>query len=229
MQGHTACWRLYRRNAAPHSCAAGRSNQRAMIVTEPHTLRGLVGLPTTPASLKDSALIMIDCQNTYLEGIMKLQGVEGAIEICKTMLFRARQEGAQVVHIRHDAGPGSPYDVSGHIGAIADVVKPLSGEPVITKNYPSSFEKTTLDEELKKRGVKNLVYVGFMTHMCVNSTARAGFNLGYAGTVVAPATATRDLPNPAGGVVPAAEVHRAALASVGDLFAIVVNDPAAIP
>jgi hypothetical protein len=64
---------------------------------------------------------------------------------------------------------------------------------------------------------------------CVNSTARAGFNRGYAGTVVADATATRDLPNPTGGVVPASAVHAAALTALGDLFAIVVGDPSAIP
>ena len=33
-----------------------------------------------------------------------------------------------------------------------------------------------------------------MTHMCVNSTARDAFNLGYRPTVVASATATRELP-----------------------------------
>jgi nicotinamidase-related amidase len=32
-----------------------------------------------------------------------------------------------------------------------------------------------------------------MTHMCVNSTARGAFNLGYAPTVVANATATGDI------------------------------------
>ena len=47
-----------------------------------------------------------------------------------------------------------------------------------------------LDAELKKLGVKDVVYAGFMTHMCVNSTTRASFNHGYANTVVAGATAT---------------------------------------
>lgn len=62
-----------------------------------------------------------------------------------------------------------------------------------------------------------------MTHMCVNSTARGAFNLGYNVTVVAGATATRDLPVPWGGVVPARSVHDASLAGIADLFAVVVN------
>src|SRR5262245_24087722 len=69
----------------------------------------------------------------------------------------------------HDEGPGTPYDVSAPIGQIADMVAPLEGETVIVKNYPSAFEKTALDAELKKLGVKNVIYAGFMTHMCVNS------------------------------------------------------------
>jgi nicotinamidase-related amidase len=193
-------------------------------MTDAHTLRGLVGLPATPAPLKESALIMIDCQNTYTTGIMKLEGVEAAMAECQTLLAKARKAGAHVIHIQHDAGPGSPYDVTAEIGEIADAVAPEKGEWLVTKLYPSSFEQTALHEELQRRGVKNLVYAGFMTHMCVNSTARAGFNHGYAGTVVASATATRRLPDPRGGEVAAADVHRGALAGIADLFAIVVKD-----
>jgi hypothetical protein len=38
----------------------------------PKTLREVSGLGSQPASLKDSALIMIDLQNTYREGVMRL-------------------------------------------------------------------------------------------------------------------------------------------------------------
>jgi nicotinamidase-related amidase len=169
--------------------------QRGNGMTQPqiqaHTLRGLVGLPATPALLKDSALIMIDCQNTYTTGIMKLVDVEPAMEACRALLSRARKEGAHIIHIQHEAGAGSPYDTKAEIGQIADAVAPEKGELVITKGYPSSFEATDLEAELKRRQVNNLVYCGFMTHMCINSTARAGFNRGFAGTVVANATATR--------------------------------------
>ena len=197
-------------------------------MTASQTLRSLAGLPTAPAPLRDSALVMIDFQNTYTTGVMQLENAGAALEAASRLLARARAEGAPVIHIQHDDGPGSLYDVAAEIGRIAAPVAPAPGETIITKTYPSSFEKTTLDEELKRLGVQNVVYAGFMTHMCVNSTARVGFNLGYAGTVVAAATATRSLPDPQGGVVPAAEVHRAALAALGDLFAIVVEDQTAI-
>lgn len=186
------------------------------------TLRSLMALPDTPAPLSQSVLVLIDCQNTYREGIMQLEGVEPALAECARLLQRAREAGATVIHIRHDAGPGTPYDVQARIGAIADIVAPAAGETVITKGFPSSFEQTSLDAELKKTGTTDLVLAGFMTHMCVNSTARAAFNHGYRPTVVASATATRALANPLGGVLAAETVHDAALAALSDMFAIVL-------
>jgi len=193
------------------------------------TLRSLLQLPTEPQPLSKSALILIDCQNTYREGVMQLEGVEPALKECAALLARARDAGAPVIHIQHDAGPGSPYDTKAHIGSIADVVAPRAGEKVIIKAYPSSFEKTDLDAELKRLGVTDLVIAGFMTHVCVNSTSRAAFNLGYRPTVVASATATRSLPNPIGSDLPAQEVHEAALAALADIFAIVVPDGSKVP
>ena len=77
------------------------------------------------------------------------------------MLKRFRAAGRPVIHIMHDAGPGTPYDVSAPIGQIADIVAPIEGETVMVKNYPSAFEKTALDAELKRLGVKKRDLCGF--------------------------------------------------------------------
>ena len=154
------------------------------------TLRELTGMDPNPSPISDSALVLIDCQQTYREGIMQLVGVEPALQEAAELLRRFREAGRPVIHIMHD-GPGTPYDVKAPIGQIADIVAPIEGETVVVKNYPSAFEKTALDAELKKLGVKNVIYAVFMTHMCVNSTTRSSFNHGYANTVVAGATATR--------------------------------------
>ena len=63
--------------------------------------------------------------------------------------------------------------------------------------------------------------------MCINSTARGAFSLGFAPVVVAGATATRDLPIN-GEVVPAAALQSASLAALADLFALVVPDTAGL-
>ncbi len=187
------------------------------------TLREIVGLGLAPAPLKESALIMIDCQNTYRKGLMQLTGVEVAILEARRLLARARELKIPVIHIQHDAGVGSPYDTSAEIGAICDEVAPIAGEPVIKKNYPNSFVATDLDQQLKALGIKNIVLAGFMTHMCINSTAHGGFNLGYAVTVVASATATRPLQAANGKVLSAQEVQDGAIASTRDLYAAIAD------
>lgn len=193
------------------------------------TLRKLLGLSAAPAPLSKSALILVDCQNTYREGLMQLDGVEPALVQCASLLARARKLGIPVFHIQHDGGVGTPYDITSPIGQIADPVQPADGEPVVVKNYPNSFLNTDLHQRLQAVDAKNLVIVGFMTHMCISSTARAAFDLGYANnTVVAGATASRPLPLGEGAEQPAAQVHAANLAAIADLFAVVVPNEAAI-
>ncbi len=197
-------------------------------MSEPTTLRALSGLPSTPASLADSTLIMIDCQNTYVRGVMALDGVAAALDESAELLERARSAGIPIIHFKHDAGEGSPYDVRAEIGQIVDQVAPHGDETVIVKQFPNSFVQTDLDDRLKAASARNLVLAGFMTHMCVNSTARGAFNLGYAPTVVASATATRALPSTP-DTVSSAALQAASLAAIGDLFGIIVPDVAAIP
>lgn len=194
------------------------------------TLRGLMGLGNTPAPLADSALVMIDCQNTYRRGVMQLAGVETAVSEASDLLARARRTGSPIIHVMHDAGEGSPYDVRAEIGQISDEVAPQDDEPVIVKNFPNAFVETDLLDELRNLApAQDLVIAGFMTHMCVNSTARGAFSNGFRPAVVASATATRELPSPDGSVVPASAVQQASLASLSDMFGIVVESPNSFP
>jgi nicotinamidase-related amidase len=198
-------------------------------VPEPTTLRALADLPLQPVSLAESTLVLIDCQNTYTRGVMELEGVQAALDEAEILLDRARSAGIPIVHIQHDDGPGSLYDIEGESGAIVPRVAPRNGEPVVVKNYPNSFVQTDLDDVLKTSNASNLILAGFMTHMCVNSTARGAFNLGYAPTVVAAATATRALPGLRDATVPAEAVQNASLAAIADLFAVVVPGAGDIP
>lgn len=198
------------------------------MTTPSPTLRELTGMPGDPAPLTGSALVMIDLQNTYTRGVMALENVEPAIEQAAQLLRRARAAGSTIVHVQHEAGAGTPYDTNAEIGEIVDAVAPEPGELRIVKNFPSSFVQTDLEEQLRAAGVTNLVLAGFMTHMCVNSTARSAFNLGFAPTVVAGATATRSLPSP-DGPVPASSLQSASLAALQDMFAVVVPDAASVP
>jgi len=191
-------------------------------MTSPKTLAELAGLQLSPTSLRESALLMVDYQNTYLHGPMRLVGVEQAIEEAVHVLDRARQANAPIFHIAHDAGPGSLYDVQGESGAITTPLAAAGDEPTIFKNYPNSFAQTDLHERLQALGINKLVVVGFMTHMCVSSTARGALDLGYQTTIVAGATATRDLPTTDGRVLTAGQLKEASLAGLSDMVSSVV-------
>ena len=198
-------------------------------MTENATLRQLVGLADEPAAMAESTLIMIDCQNTYTQGVLELEGVQPALDQAGELLDRARSARIPVVHIMHDGGKGSPFDIRDHIGQIVDRVAPREGELVIVKTFPNAFTGTDLDVRLAAAPGKDLILAGFMTHMCVNSTARGAFNLGYRPTVVAGATATRALPGPDGKLVSAPALQSASLAGISDLFGIVVPTAGGIP
>ena len=194
------------------------------MTTASPSLRDITGMGYGHASLKDSALIMVDCQNAYRRGIMQLTNVEPAIKEAQKLLQMARDLKIPIIHIQHDAGVGTPYDVTAEIGAISDEVAPKNGEAVVTKNYPNAFVATPLEAQLKALGIENIVLAGFMTHMCINSTARGAFNLGFKPTVVASACATRSLTGANGKVIDAQTMHDGALAAIRDLFAVVLDD-----
>jgi nicotinamidase-related amidase len=189
------------------------------------TLLDLAGAPTHPSALDRSVLVIIDAQRDYLDGVLPLAGIGPALEEAARLLALARREGVPVVHVVHHGKPGAAlFDPTGPGSEILPAVAPIDGEAVIVKGLPNSFAGTELDRRLKLIGRPELILAGFMTHMCVSSTARAALDLGYRNTIVANATATRDLPDGAGGVIPAAELHRANLAALSDRFSIVVPD-----
>ncbi|MFB6841714.1 isochorismatase family protein [Streptomyces sp. NPDC056361] len=193
-------------------------------MTASTTLRDVIGLPQELPRLAESALIMIDFQNTYREGVMALDGAEEALAAGARLLAAARAAGAPVVHVVNDGGEGTPYDIRAEIGAISAEVAPVEGEKVVVKQVPDAFHATDLQETLQGLGVTgDLVIAGFMTHMCVLFTAQGAFNLGYRPTVVAEATATRPLAAPDGTVLSSDALQAAALTTVADLFGTVAR------
>jgi nicotinamidase-related amidase len=185
------------------------------------TLRQLNQYDETPATLADSSLVLVDYQNTYTTGVMELAGWEQALDAAAQLLARAREEGATVIHVVNDGGAGTPYDIRAEIGQIHPKVAPIEGEPVVVKQAPNAFVGTDLAEHLDAAGHESVVIAGFMTHMCVAFTTQGAFLRGNRATVVADACATRALPI-AGHELDASQVHHGALATIADLFGVVV-------
>ncbi len=183
-----------------------------------------------PGTLDDSVLVLIDCQLEYLTGALPLSGIQAAIAENAALLRLAREARTPVVHVIHHNRPGAVLvDPCGPFAAIIPDLAPHPGEMVVVKSLPSAFAKTSLASVIDDTDRRSLIFGGFMTHMCVSTTVRAAVELGYRCTVVAGATATRDLPDPGGGaVIPASAVQRIALAELADRFAVIVSTAAAL-
>lgn len=67
---------------------------------------------------------------------------------------------------------------------LIDELRPLAQDIVIEKSRYSGFFNTALDSMLRSRGIRNLVFVGIATNVCVESTLRDGFFLEYFGVAL---------------------------------------------
>jgi nicotinamidase-related amidase len=193
-------------------------------MSEPKTLLELAGADLKPATMSNATLVLIDYQNEYVAGPLGLPGAAPAIERAARLLRLAREAGAPVIHVAHKGRPGGLFDREAERGQIIAALAPCPGETVIEKGLPNAFAGTDLHTALGKAVRKDIIIAGFMTHMCVSSTARAALDLGYRVTIDAGACATRDLPDGAGGHVEADVVHKVALVELSDRFAIIARD-----
>ena len=186
------------------------------------TLFQLTGSEHGPANWQEAVLIIIDAQNEYRIGDMRLPNVEPATAQISLLLAKARAEQTPVIHIRHMGVVGYLFDPEGPRGQIFDELAPLVGEVIIDKPLPNAFAQSNLHNVIKNTQRSALIVCGFMTHMCVSATVRAAKDLGYRSTVVAAACATRPLPGVDQQVVDAEALHNMELAALADFFACVV-------
>lgn len=146
-----------------------------------------------------------------------ISGADAAIVNVQAAIAAARTVGMQIVFFQNgwDAnyqeagGPGSPNwhksnalktmrarpELQGKLlakgtwdYALIDALKPEPGDIIIEKPRYSAFFNTALDSMLRARGIRNLVFTGIATNVCVESTLRDGFFLEYFGVVLHDAT-----------------------------------------
>ncbi|MEP4194381.1 MAG: cysteine hydrolase family protein [Aliishimia sp.] len=182
-----------------------------------------------------TALILIDIQNDYFNGgLMPLDGMDTAAANASRLLSGARARNETLFHIRHIAGsPEAPFFRPGTVGSeIHTTVQPAPNEIVLKKNRPNSFVGTGLEAALHDAGVEHVILCGAMSQMCVDATARAAVDMGFAVTVVSDACAAASV-NFAGVGVTSSQVHAAIMAPLAASYGkvvmtqdIAVNHPA---
>ncbi len=192
-------------------------------MNSPKTLLEIAGAPVRALEWRRAALIMIDFQNEYTDGVLKL-GPESrlAIETASRVISYARRVGTPVFHVVHHGASGSAaFDPQTPKVGLIPALSAIREEPIIVKNLPNAFNNTNLHELIRLSGRQQLIFCGFMSHMCVNASVRAALDLGYTSFVISDACATRDLADERGEIVPAEVMHRASMAALRDRFATV--------
>ncbi len=63
--------------------------------------------------------------------------------------------------------------------ALVDELTPRPGDMVVPKTRYSGFFNTNFDSLMRSRGIRNLVFTGIATNVCVESTLRDAFHLEY--------------------------------------------------
>jgi nicotinamidase-related amidase len=168
-----------------------------------------------------TALILVDIQNDYFPGgKMELEGSIQAGEQAYCLLSYFRQERLPLIHIQHiSTRPGATFFLLETDGVkIYDKVQPLDGEICFQKHYPNSFRETPLLAYLQNQQINRLVVCGMMTHMCIDTTTRAAYDLGFECLLAQDACATKTLTY-LGQSIPALAVQLSFLAALNGTFA----------
>ena len=171
------------------------------------------------------ALLLIDIQNDYFpDGRFELTGALEALSNTKVILEKFRQEKLPIIHVQHiNIRENATFFIPETKGAnIHPDLTPLEGEELIIKHFPNSFFQTALLQHLQEQQITELVVVGMMSHMCVDTTVRAAKDYGLVVTLLSDACATRDL-NHDGEIIPAQWVQKSFMAALNGTFANVIK------
>jgi nicotinamidase-related amidase len=135
--------------------------------------------------------------------------LQAIIPACRAVLSAWREIGGTVVHTREahapdlsdcppakrhrgnpklrigDEGPMGRILVAGEPGnQIIPQLAPVAGEIVIDKPGKGAFYATSLQDDLQRRGITHLLFMGVTTEVCVQSSMREANDRGYEGLLL---------------------------------------------
>lgn len=145
-------------------------------------------------------------------------GIDEAIENTLKLIEDAKEQKYEIFFIQHiSTREGATFFLPNSEGVKLHTRFDVSVSTVVQKNYPNSFRETTLQEKLQEKGIKDIIICGAMSHMCVDTTVRAAFDLGYNVELISDACATKDLVFH-GETIRAKDVHSTFIASLDGVF-----------
>jgi len=157
---------------------------------------------TDQLRLDRTALIVVDVQNDFCHSDgafgkrqFDLSHVERSVDRLVPFIDQCRHSGLRLVFVRtiHSNWSDSDSWISRLEGAGREMlicrpdtwgaefykVAPQPGDFIVTKHRFSGFVGTDLNLVLRARGIETILMTGVATNVCVETTARDGFNLDF--------------------------------------------------
>jgi nicotinamidase-related amidase len=147
-----------------------------------------------------SALVVVDVQVGVVKDAWQAPRVIGNIAQAVQRARAAKVPVLWVQHVNEEMPSGSAA-----WQWVPELV-PHANETRIHKHFNSSFEETTLEQELAQRGVSHMVLAGAMTNWCIRATAYGALERGYDLTLLKDAHTTANMALEDGGQVEAEQV-----------------------
>ena len=140
------------------------------------------------------ALLLIDLQCGMFSSplIPPVWDATALREKVRTVLSRARETGVPIVFVQHSGPAGHPLEEGTDGWEFHPDVTPQMRERVVVKRTPDAFHGTNLHEILQENGVKAIAIAGIQTELCVDTSCRRAFSLGYDVTLIEDAHSTWD-------------------------------------
>jgi nicotinamidase-related amidase len=171
------------------------------------------------------ALIVIDVQNEYFTGNMKIEYPPVAISLpnITRAMDAARAADIPVVVVQHDAPEQSPIFAKGSPSwQLHEEVAKRPANHHVNKVHASVFTGTDFGQWVADNGIDTLTIVGYMTHNCDAATIYEAAHKGLSVEFLSDASGSPSYEN-AAGKASAEEIHRVFSTVFHSGFAAVVS------
>lgn len=122
-------------------------------------------------------LLVVDTQKAITNN--RLYQFDLFVSNVKMLIKKARDNGIEVIFVRHDDGIGNELTKGNDGFEIYNEFYPEADEIIFDKNVNSSFKDTGLLEYLQQKGEYTIIIVGLQTDYCIDATIKAGFEHGF--------------------------------------------------
>lgn len=125
------------------------------------------------------ALLIIDMQVCHFPPDDLPHHAQEVLEVDRGLIDRARAKGVPVIFVQHCGAKGGEYEPGTPGWQMHPLLAPREGETVVRKWHPDSFQDTDLRAVLITMGVEKLIVAGMQSEMCIDTTVRRAYGLGY--------------------------------------------------